>query len=151
MGIDGTTPATREVAGPRVLVWCAVNALNTTVHHLYGAEIYHTPGRHHAVILAGALLAVITVGLELARFGDGGVARAGRWVYHLGALGGFVLAFGAFEGLYTHVIRPLLDGGYPPGEPFDPLFQATGVLHIVPAAVLAVILARLLRKHGKAA
>ncbi|MET8992495.1 hypothetical protein ABZW49_44215 [Nonomuraea wenchangensis] len=137
----------------QVLAWCSANALITTVHHVYGAVIYGTPGRYHAVLAAALLLALDVAAYAWARrpAGDDAVARVAWWIHWSVSLVGFVLSFGLFEGLYTHVLSPLLQGGYvTPGQPFDLFFQATGVLHVLPAAVTALLLVRLLRERGQA-
>ncbi|WP_344213041.1 hypothetical protein [Nonomuraea bangladeshensis] len=129
----------------QVLAWCSANALITTVHHVYGAVIYGTPGRYHAVLAAALLLALDVAAYAWAR------RPVAWWIHWSVSLVGFVLSFGLFEGLYTHVLSPLLQGGYmTPGQPFDLLFQATGVLHVLPAAVTALLLVRLLRERGQA-
>jgi hypothetical protein len=72
----------------------------------------------------------------------------------------FVLLFGAFEGLYNHALKDALYfGGAPLAQmrvlfpapayemPNDWFFEVTGVLQMVPAAVTAYYLDRLIRRR----
>jgi len=74
-----------------------------------------------------------------------------------------VLAIGAFEGLYNHVIKVVTYFAglplelhrelFPPPTyelPNDALFEASGILQVVPAAYTAVALVRLLRAERRA-
>jgi hypothetical protein len=125
------------------ILWLSTaNGLVTTIHHLHGARIYDTPGRYHAVWLAVLGIAVECIALWAAVAGGHRIAAIGRRTLMAVAVTLFALMFGAFEGGYTHVVRPLIDRGYGSAEPFDPLFQFTGVLHIVPAALTIALAVR---------
>lgn len=133
-----------------VLLACAAQVVTTTVHHVYGAVHFGTPGRYAAVIIALALFAVTALALAVSGRASGPLRTVSWWIFWTGALVGFVLLFGTIEGLVTHVIAPIVEGGYPAAEPFDLVFQGTGVLHVVPAAATAALLTRLLRARRQA-
>ncbi|HSK91386.1 MAG TPA: hypothetical protein VK875_08740 [Euzebyales bacterium] len=145
-------PRARRSKEALVLLSCGANALITTVHHVRGALLYGTPNRYHAVLLAAAMLAATITAYGVSRTSSrtGRVSRIAWWVFWAGSLIGFVVLFGLFEGLVTHVIAPIAQG-YSPDEPFDLPFEVTGVLHVVPAVVTAVLLARLFRQRRDAA
>lgn len=124
---------------PWILWVSALATLNTVVHHLHGARIYDTPARYHAMWLALGGIALQVVALAIEQHADPRVARIARMAfYNLTALF-FVVLFGVVEGLMTHVVLPIVHRGYGTEEPFELLFQTTGILHVataVPAALL---------------
>lgn len=135
-------PAVDTAASARpVVLWCGVNVLVTTVHHVYGAIHFDTPDRYGAVVIAAAALALAVTALAISRTGSR-MRGAARWTFRLVSALAFVVMFGLVEGLATHVIVPIADQGYPADEPFDLIFQATGILHVVPAAFTAYYLLR---------
>jgi hypothetical protein len=152
LGPEGVAPPrVRPSTAALVLLACGANALVTTVHHVRGALHYGTPGRYHAVVIAAVVYAIAAAAYAASRSGGdrGTFQHFAWWVFWVTSFLGFVVAFGLVEGLFTHVIAPIV-GGYSPDEPFDLLFQVTGVLHVVPAAVTAVLLIRLLRQRRDA-
>jgi hypothetical protein len=120
--------------------------LLTVVHHVYGAWLYATPWRLHVVgiaVVAGALI----LGTSAASVTYRGVALA---VFTLLTAAIPVGWLGAFEGLYSHVLKDLLflAGASPqvmgrlfPASvyslPDDLLFELTGVLQVPIAAWVA--------------
>jgi hypothetical protein len=150
----------RLIAGARaetrlILEICAVFAL-TSLHHVYGAIRYATPWRYHAVVFSAVALAVILAAASLSRARpDTPGGRGARWVFWIVSLAVPVLLVGGFEGLYNHVIKVALYAGglpepwmrrlFPPPAyemPDDLFFEATGILQVVPAALVAYHLAR---------
>jgi hypothetical protein len=134
-------------SGPWILLACAANTIVTTIHHLHGARIYETPERYEAVWIAlvglGVSSLLLTLGLRPGRLGQ---AARGSFMVVTALL--FVVTFGIVEGFGTHIVYPLLQGGYGAAEPFDTLFQVTGVLHVVPAAAVALLLVAY-RREGR--
>ena len=139
----------------------AVNALAvlvlTSIHHAYGAVIYHTPWRLHVVpiAVAAALAVVGALASMRARGAAGGVAM---WVFVLAVAVVPVLTIGTFEGWYNHVLKNLLYFGGAPGGvmhrlfpppryemPDDLFFEITGVLQALPATLAAMHLYRMPR------
>lgn len=131
----------------RRILWVSVSAaLLTTVHHVHGARIYDTPDRYYAVAIAVAGLALQAALLAVARGGHPRWATLGRRGFAAVSVLFFVVLFGVVEGGSTHVVVPLLAGRYGGAEPFDAFFEVTGMLQVVPAAVVAVLAGRWLRR-----
>src|SRR5918997_3650189 len=99
----------------------------TSIHHLHGARIYDTPQRYHAVWIAlvGILIEVIALIGTFSRSPRS--VRLAQRTFAAAATLFFVLMFGLGEGLVTHVVAPLLAGGYGSAEPYDALFEGTRV------------------------
>ena len=128
----------------KALWWAIASMALTTVHHLYGAIIYHTPWRHHA-----ALVATGTVLLSVASFRvhrSMASRRAGKiafWIFVILSMLIAVLGVGVFEGGYNHTLKNILyftthDAALmqrlfpsPTYEmPNDAFFEITGVLQL---------------------
>jgi hypothetical protein len=137
-----------------LLVSVLVTLGATAVHHVYGAIRYATPWRAHAAGVA-LLVAPLIIGLYLnfRREPDTRRGRAAGWALALLSLLYPVALIGAFEGLYNHVAKNCLYFGgmsrrrvlelFPPPTyelPNDFVFEVTGVLQVVPAALGLVAL-----------
>lgn len=131
----------REV---RTKVFSAVGLLVlTSVHHAYGALLYHTAWRFHVVLIAMPMAAVIML---LARSGNS-TLRAGAAALILVFP---VLLIGIFEGGYNHLVKNIVyfaagsaraRAMFPPPMyelPGDLLFEITGIAQFlfVPFAAL---------------
>ncbi|NYI77588.1 hypothetical protein [Nocardioides panzhihuensis] len=145
MFTEGTAGHPTDRAERWVIAACALQAINTTIHHIRGALLFDTPGRYLSIVIVLCMLALPTLALAVSRRTSAGVQKAAWWTFWTASFIGFVIVFGLSEGLVTHVINPLVEQGYPADEPFDLLFQATGVLHVVPAVVAAALLTHLAR------
>jgi hypothetical protein len=140
----------RDAASSAARYACAVLVL-TSIHHAYGAYVYNTPWRYHAVLVAGVTAALIFGALAVVRSRPSGLLRAlAQGLFILATLGVAVLMIGMFEGLYNHVVKNLLYFGgassalmtrlFPPPTyelPNDAFFEITGILQVVPAALAA--------------
>jgi hypothetical protein len=126
---------------PWILWVSALATLNTVVHHLHGARIYDTPGRYHAMWLALGGIALQVVALAIAQHADSRVARVARMAFYTVTALFFVVLFGVVEGLVTHVVFPIVRRGYGTEEPFELLFQTTGILHVGSAVAAALLVA----------
>jgi hypothetical protein len=131
----------------------------TAVHHIYGGLVYHTPWRLHGAglaVLAGAVL----VGLSTAYTRAERARRRRIAGYSLAVLvlAIPVLAIGAFEGFYNHVIKnflfvtgaphDLLVRLFPPPTyelPDDAWFELSGIAQVLPATVAALAIVRFVR------
>lgn len=129
--------------------------LLTSVHHAYGAFVYHTPWRLHVVPVSIAVAAVILAARRRLRHDDSSATQDGArgpawWVFVLTTLAFPVLTIGVVEGLYNHLAKDLLYYGgasisvmtrlFPPPTyemPNDAFFEITGVLQAVPALLAA--------------
>ncbi|PKR88341.1 hypothetical protein CXZ10_15085 [Pleomorphomonas diazotrophica] len=129
----------------------------TSIHHIYGAEIFDTPYRLHIVYVSIPVALVILGCVALARrTASAAVARAASWLFVI-LTGLFaIVAVGFYEGGYNHVIpniqyllgveHTLRAGLYEP--PDDLVFQLTGVAQFGIALVAASALWRLLSHHA---
>lgn len=151
----------------RALLGGAMVYAVTAIHHVYGAFRYHTPWRAHAALVAGLALLVMIGALAVSRARPASATgRAAWWTFFVVNAVVFVLFLGVFEGAYNHVLKNVLYlAGLSPSHmralfpppmyemPNDWFFEITGVLHVIPAALTARYLARLLpraRVSGRA-
>lgn len=131
----------------------------TALHHVYGGLRYATPWRLHGAAVA-LVLAVLLAGIHAAYQHKAGtpVGRAFGWALAMVALAVAVVAVGAFEGAYNHVLkdalflagapRDLLLRMFPPPAyelPNDAFFELSGVAQVVPAAFTALATVRFVR------
>jgi len=125
----------------------------TAAHHVYGGLIYATPWRLHGAVAALAIAAVIAV--LAAR-----PSRAARIALVVVVIAIPVLAIGAFEGAYNHVLKNALYFAqaphavlvrlFPPPTyelPDDVLFELSGMAQVIPAACALIAVIRL-RRHA---
>lgn len=145
----------------RALLWGGAVGALTSVHHVYGAIVYRTPWRLHAVALSAVALLVMLGALALSRrFSDRKLGRAAGWVFWAVNAVVFVLLIGCFEGAYNHVLKNVLWlSGLPLSElrilfppptyelPNDVFFELTGVAQPVPALLAARSLGALLAER----
>lgn len=126
----------------KALWWAIASMVMTTVHHLYGAIIYHTPWRHHAAVVAVVTVLVLAVSFRVHR--SRASERAGKiafWIFGIVTLLIAVLGIGVFEGGYNHTLKnilyfttrdmALMERLFPPPTyemPNDAFFEITGVL-----------------------
>ena len=144
-----TTPARDPERG---VAWSSLaGLLLTSVHHAYGGYVYRTPWRYHVVLVAAPAAAVILGARAVARARPSGLLGAvARWTFGLTALVLPVILIGAFEGFYNHLVKDVLYFAGLPAEqmarlfpppryemPNDAFFEITGVLQVVPAALTA--------------
>ncbi len=127
----------------RALWWAISSIVLTTVHHVYGAFIYHTPWRDHAAIVALVAVLVSAAAFHIHR-SPAISKRAGKitfWIFVVVTLLIAVVGIGVFEGGYNHTLKNLLyfttgDAAlmqrlFPPPTyelPNDAFFEITGVL-----------------------
>ena len=142
----------------RALVAAVAVAVATSVHHAYGAILYHTPWRYDAVAVSAGTIALLLAALRVSRVAaDTALGRGAWWTFWGVNAAVFVLLLGAFEGLYNHVVKDLLYFGGAPVSvvralfpaptyelPNNWLFETTGVLQVVFATMAGIQLARLL-------
>ncbi len=116
--------------------------LLTSLHHAYGAYVYHTPWRLHVALVAALTAAVLWSMVFVLRNRPRGLASAMATAAFcfVDALVP-VLGIGCFEGGYNHVLKnalyfagaspPLMALLFPPPAyelPNDVLFEASGVM-----------------------
>ena len=145
-------------AEQRTFFAAAAVAIATSVHHVYGAVIYHTPWRYDAVVVSAGTLLFMFAALRWSRAVPSAISgRTAWWIFWGVNAVVFVLLLGVFEGVYNHAIKDLLYFGGAPLSvmralfpqpkyelPNDWFFELTGVLQIVPSAIAAYELGGLL-------
>lgn len=148
----------------RVTRYALAVLLLTTVHHVYGAVVYHTPWRFHVAFVSGfTAAAIIGSGLVLRSHANDLIRRIAFWVFAVETLVIPVAAIGLFEGAYNHVLKDalyfagasasLMNVMFPPPAyelPNDAFFEITGVLQVVPAIATAWLLYRLVQSRPRA-
>lgn len=154
--------STIEVEARRSLAGALATFGLTAAHHTYGAVIYDTPWRHHATVVAAIAGALLWLA-HRTYTRDPASARGRIGLALFTAVVGLhaVLAIGAFEGFYNHVIKNVTYFAgmplalhrelFPPPTyelPNDVIFEVSGILQVVPAGYAAIALFRLLRRHG---
>jgi hypothetical protein len=130
----------------RVKLYSNALMVLTSIHHIYGAYIYHTPWRLHVLALSLPMLGISLLLRKLVLR-----SKSAFWVYWVLVLSVSVCLIGLYEGVYNHFLKNLLYyTGMPKGTmlrmfpppvyemPNDFLFEATGILQ----AILALILIR---------
>lgn len=125
----------------------------TSIHHVYGAEVFDTPYRLHIVYISIPVALLIVGCVALARStASQTLAWAASWLFVI-LTGLFAIAaVGFYEGGYNHVIpniqylfgveHTVRPGLYEP--PDDLVFQLTGVAQFGIALVAATALWRLI-------
>jgi len=137
--------ATETRRRARVVLSAAALLLLTDVHHVYGARVYQTPWRYHVLLLSVPAMLVILWSRR-------------RLVLVVVTLAVPVLAIGAFEGFYNHLLKDvlyfhgaspaLLNRLFPPPTyemPNDAFFEITGVAQALLGATTAWHLFRFAR------
>ncbi len=127
----------------------------TSVHHVYGAMVYHTPWRLHILFIS---VPVIIATLLLNRLVLISCKSLWTWMYGLLIFLASVLLIGSYEGLYNHVLKNILYFGglsaggmavlFPPGMyelPNDVFFEITGMLQGIVVIPLAIHFMRWVR------
>lgn len=157
-----TPESSRDEASSDVARQSLLVLLLTSAHHAYGAYIYSTPWRYHVVPVAGATaLVLLGTRAELRAHPSGLRGRLARSLFALTALAVPILLIGAFEGFYNHVVKDVLYFAGLPAEqmarlfpppkyemPNDAVFEISGVLQVVPAALAARHLYRMLAERS---
>jgi hypothetical protein len=86
------------------LWWTVATVSLTTIHHLYGAIIYHTPWRDHAAIVAVGTVLMAAGLLRVHRsLASERIRNIAFWMFVILTLLIAVVGIGLFEGGYNHV------------------------------------------------
>lgn len=139
----------------KVSLYSNILMVLTSVHHAYGAMIYHTPWRLHILFIS---VPVMVVTLLLNRLVLISYKSLWTWIYGLLIFLASVLLIGSYEGLYNHVLKNILYFGglsaagmatlFPPGMyelPNDVFFEITGMLQGIVVIPLAIHFMRWVR------
>lgn len=140
-----SNPNTSSQALSRAFHSALLILLVTSVHHAYGAYVYHTPWRLHVILISALTMAALWVAVRLIRNQPAGPARtAAKVVFCLIVALVPVLGIGFFEGGYNHLLKNVLyfSGAspqlmahlFPPPAyelPNDVIFEASGVTQFI--------------------
>ena len=134
----------------------------TSIHHIYGAAIYHTPWRLH-VLMVSVPVIILTLTLHYVLIHKP-FNKPAFVIYGVVVFIPSICMIGLFEGFYNHFVKDLmfytgfsretLTAMFPPPEyemPNDFVFEFTGILQAVICVWLIVCFARLVREHLKRA
>jgi hypothetical protein len=157
---SNATPTPRAIASD-ITRQALTGLFLTSAHHAYGAYVYRTPWRNHVLLITIPASLVIVGSQAMVRKDPGGRrATVARRVFALTVVTLPVLVFGGFEGLYNHVVKNVLyfsgaSAGlmtklFPPPRyemPDNLIFEITGVLQVIPAALIVRHLFRMIRVH----
>ncbi len=140
----------------KVTVYSVLLMVLTSIHHVWGAIIYHTPWRLHVLLLS---IPVASLTLLLGYFCS--KTTPPKWIflcYCLITLLASILLIGVFEGIYNHILKncfffaglsiDVMKKLYPEGTyemPDNLIFELTGVLQGVVAIPLIRYFIQLLR------
>jgi hypothetical protein len=142
--------------------WSALAVLLlTSVHHVYGAFIYHTPWRLHVAPVAGlTAAALVGILLVLRRHTDDVAGHIAFWAFVGITLVIPVAGIGFFEGGYNHALKnalyfagartSLMVRLFPPPTyelPNDAFFEITGVMQAFLGAVTCWLLYRVVQSR----
>lgn len=130
----------------------------TSVHHIYGAVVYHTPSRLHVLFLSiPVLIATLFLSRQLKNSNNGRdlIAKT-HWIIILIFS---ILLIGIYEGIYNHVLKNIFfcaGGGGQVMETFFPgsiyvmpdnfFFELTGIGQ----GIIAIVLISSFTKFRKA-
>ena len=132
------------------IAWYSVAlAVLTTIHHVYGAVIYHTPWRLHILMISVPIIILTLVLRHQLIKKDAGNKCVVFWAFYFINLVPTLGLIGVFEGIYNHLLKNIMFFGgagdrllqtlfpAPTYEmPNDLLFEVTGVMQGVIAFVL---------------
>lgn len=131
----------------------------TSIHHAYGAYIYHTPWRLHVLMLSIPVIVLTMLLHRRLQKKEDNRHKAIFWIYWIITLIPSIIFIGLFEGVYNHFLKNVLFLGglrhdillqlfpLPTYElPHDLLFELTGVLQAVVIVLLVIHFIRLTRK-----
>lgn len=101
----------------------------TSVHHIYGAVVYHTPGRLHVLFLSIPVLAVtlfLERQLQNPNHRRNLMAKA-HWIIILIFS---ILLIGIYEGIYNHILKNIFFFGGLTGQAMETFFP--GSIYVMP-------------------
>jgi hypothetical protein len=127
----------------------------TSIHHIYGAVIYHTPWRLHVLLISVPVILLTLVLNRALQQNKTNTKSFVIWLFFVVTLIPSVGLIGFYEGVYNHILKnSLFFGGvnhdilqmlFPAPKyemPNDLLFEMTGVLQGLVVIPLAAQLTR---------
>lgn len=138
-----------QVEVSRIAWYSVALAIVTTIHHVYGALIYHTPWRLHILMLSIPVIVLTLILRRRLTRSDADNKCFMFWAFYFITLIPSTGFIGVFEGIYNHLFKNIMFFGAaserllrtlfpaPTYEmPNDFLFEFTGVLQGLIAIIL---------------
>src|SRR6478735_6883000 len=80
----------------------------TSIHHIYGAVVYHTPWRLHVLMLSIPVIILTLVLYRKLRNEEPHLRSFSYWTFFILTLIPSAGLIGIYEGLYNHILKNLL-------------------------------------------
>lgn len=125
----------------KITAYTVAMMITTSIHHAYGAVVYHTPWRLHILMLSIPVLILTLVLYRRVKKKEPYRRSLPHWIFFLITLIPSVGLIGIYEGLYNHILKNLLFFGgatnallrqlFPPPTyemPNNVFFEITGIL-----------------------
>ena len=131
----------------------------TSIHHVYGAVVYHTPWRLHILMVSIPVIIFTLAGSKFLIKREIPGKNLLLWFYWSIILIFSIMLIGGYEGVYNHALKnvffflgaseAIFDKMFPPSMyvmPNNFLFELTGVMQAVIFVPLLIQMARLSKK-----
>ena len=131
----------------------------TSIHHVYGAVVYHTPWRLHILMVSIPVIIFTLAGSKFLIKREFPGKNLLLWFYWSIILIFSIMLIGGYEGVYNHAVKnvffflgaseAIFDKMFPPSMyvmPNNFLFELTGVMQAVIFVPLLIQMARLSKK-----
>ena len=131
----------------------------TSIHHVYGAVVYHTPWRLHILMVSIPVIIFTLAGSKFLIKREFPGKNLLLWFYWSIILIFSIMLIGGYEGVYNHALKnvffflgaseAIFDKMFPPSMyvmPNNFLFELTGVMQAVIFVPLLIQMARLSKK-----
>ena len=96
----------------------------TSIHHVYGAIVYHTPWRLHVLMVSIPVVILTLVLYRRLRKEEPHLKSLSYWAFLLITLIPSAGLIGIYEGLYNHILKNLLFFGGAKSDLLQQLFPA---------------------------
>lgn len=108
----------------KITLYSAVLMIVTSIHHVYGAVVYNTPWRLHALMVSIPVLITTLVLYRIVRNKAPHLKSVPYWIFFLVTLIPSAGLIGVYEGLYNHILKNLLFFGGAGKDLMQQLFPA---------------------------
>jgi hypothetical protein len=108
----------------KMTAYSAALMIITSIHHVYGAAVYHTPWRLHVLMVSIPVLTVTLVLYRIVRNKEPHFKSIPHWIFFLVTLIPSAGLIGIYEGLYNHILKNLLFFGGANDDLLQQLFPA---------------------------
>lgn len=108
----------------KITAYSAALMIVTSIHHVYGAVVYHTPWRLHVLMVSIPVLIATMVLYRIVKNKEPHFKSIPYWIFFLVTLIPSVGLIGVYEGLYNHILKNLLFFGGAGNDLLQQLFPA---------------------------